>query len=107
VPTLATHSRWRTYADAAVRERIDLARRDLAALASEITQAVPVQVRVESGAVPERLAEMATESDRRRPWLVLGRRSRAEHGEAPGATAYRTLGLAQVPVLLHLPTANA
>jgi len=37
---------------------------------------------------------------------VLGRRTRADRQGAPGATAYRVLTRARVPVLVHLPQAS-
>jgi nucleotide-binding universal stress UspA family protein len=98
-PVLA---RWMPHSDAALRQEIELGRRNLAAETDRLEAQAPVQVRVESGSVAEQLAEAATTSDGRHPILVLGRRARTEAGYAPGEIAYRALMLARVPVLLHL-----
>ncbi len=106
-PPLVTLPRWAAHAEVVLQQHLDLARRDLAALAGELPPTARIRVRIESGSVHQRLAEVATRADRRHPLLVLGRRSRTEQGDAPGATAYRTLCLAQVPVLIHLPAIDS
>lgn len=103
VPARPVLARWMPHADSALREQIDVARRDLAAASEQLAAQVPVLVRVESGTVATELAEAAAATDGRHPLLVVGRRARAEAGYAPGETAYRALMLARVPVLLHLP----
>jgi len=104
VPELPVPERWRAHADAALRERIDGARIELAASVGALGTHVRVRTRVESGHVPERLAAIAAWSGERRPMLVLGRRP-GRLGAAPGAIAYRTLMLASVPVLMYVPPA--
>jgi nucleotide-binding universal stress UspA family protein len=103
VPARPVLARWMPHAESALRQQIDVARRDLAALNDQVGAQVPVHVRAESGPVAAQLAEAAAAADGRHPLLVLGRRARAEAGYAPGETAYRALMLARVPVLLHLP----
>jgi nucleotide-binding universal stress UspA family protein len=61
---------------------------------------VDIPLRIETGAVADRLTAAAHESGPH-PILVLGRHSRGSRRGAPGATAYRVLGLARVPVLVH------
>jgi hypothetical protein len=61
---------------------------------------------VETGRVAERLADVATWSGDRHPLLVLARRA-GRLGAPPGAIAYRTLMLAEAPVLMYVPPADA
>ena len=63
---------------------------------------VPVEMLVEAGAVPNRVAEAAAPSGDRARMLVLGKRAPGSTGAAPGSTAYRVLSLASVPVLMYV-----
>lgn len=101
VPDLTVLSRWRAHADAVVRDRVAAAQQELNLLAASLGCSVPVTVRVEAGAVPNRLAEAVAPGHDRAPVLVLGRKA-PRAGAAPGATAYRVLSLANVPVLMHV-----
>lgn len=101
VTDLPVLERWRRHADTATGQRVDLARRDMARIAGTLQASVSVVPRVETGAVAERLAEIAAPWGERQPLLMLGRRS-ADRGGAPGAIAFRVLMRARVPVLMHV-----
>lgn len=102
VPDLAVLSRWRAHAETAVRDRIAAARQELEPAIRRLACSVPVEMRVEAGAVPYRLAEAAKPARGRAPILVLGKKAPNSKGAAPGTTAYRVLSLASVPVLMHV-----
>ena len=106
VPALPVPERWRAHADRAVRKRIDSARAELEDSFLEMKAPVTVHMRIESGRVAERLAEVAACSRDRHPMLVLGRRP-GRFGAPPGAIAYRALTLAAVPVLMYVPEEQA
>lgn len=101
VPELPVLTRWRVHADTAMRDRVAAARSALEAVMGQVACAAPVQGRVETGAIPNGLAEAARPSADRRPILVLGRLSGGK-GAAPGSIAYRVLSLAKVPVLMYV-----
>jgi nucleotide-binding universal stress UspA family protein len=99
VPELSVLQRWQPHADAAVAERVDAARQDLAALAARVS--VPgVDTRVERGHVAQTIAAAAAPAGARQPWIVMGKRSGRTHGVGPGTTAYRVLAQTAVPVLV-------
>lgn len=102
VPDLAVLNRWRAHADTAVRDRIAAARQELELVVRSLSCSVPVKMRVEAGAVPNRLAEAAAPARDRAPILVLGKKTPGSKGAAPGTTAYRVLSLASVPVLMYV-----
>lgn len=102
VPELPVPDRWRSHAADALHQRIDDACTRLAAAVSTFGSHVRVRTRVESGRVADCLAEVASWTAGRRPMLVLGRRA-GSLGAPPGAIAYRTLLLAQMPVLMYVP----
>jgi nucleotide-binding universal stress UspA family protein len=102
VPQPPVLGRWRAHTETTVRERAEAARTQLDGLAESVACEVPTHVRVETGGVPSALAKAASPSERRRPILVMGRRSPGERGGAPGSTAYRVLMLARVPVLMYV-----
>jgi nucleotide-binding universal stress UspA family protein len=102
VPALPVPARWAAQADAAVAARLATARREMERTLPCLRSGVPVTVRVETGTVAELLAAAAA-APGQHPLLVLGRRTRADRKGAPGATAYRVLTLAQVPLLVYLP----
>ena len=103
VPPLAAPRRWSTHADAAVQQRVDLAKAELTAALHELTTQFPIRLQVKSGRIAETLADSVRPSPERHPVLVLGRRTHDERGGAPGSIAYRVLTLAAVPVLMYLP----
>lgn len=105
VAELPVLERWRGHAKAAVAQRLDEARRELAGVERSLGATVPVRLHVESGPVAEGIAKAVAPGDDRHPLLVLGRRSRASRLGAPGATAYRVLTLIQAPTLVYLPEA--
>lgn len=102
VPDLAVLSRWRAHAETAVRDRVAAARQELEHVVRSLGCSVPVEVRVEAGAVPDRLAAAAAPARDRAPILVLGKKAPGAKGAAPGTTAYRVLMLASVPVLMYV-----
>ncbi|NOT25940.1 MAG: universal stress protein [Acidobacteria bacterium] len=102
VPHLPVLERWRAHAEAVVRERVGLARQQMDSLVQELGCSVPVELRVEVGAVPERLAETGSTRDGRAPLIVLGKKARHSPGGAPGTIAYRVLSIADAPVLMHV-----
>lgn len=101
VPDLPVLERWREHAHAAVLAQATRARQDISAALVGLQTSSPVPLDVEIGSVPDRLAHAATASGPH-SILVLGRRPRTSQLGAPGATAYRVLALAQVPVLMHV-----
>ena len=103
VPPLAVLPRWNADAATAVEGRIEAARRDLSSAVQTLTADAASRLRVEVGPVAQTLARSATPQADYQPLLVLGRRTRADRCGTPGATAYRVLILAEVPVLVHLP----
>jgi nucleotide-binding universal stress UspA family protein len=102
VPPPFVLSRWSAHAAAAQRHRLDEARKQLTAAAA-LRDVTPATVDITSGNVAEELADVVRVTNGRRPLLVLGRRPRAERGDAPGNTAVRVLALSEVPVLMYLP----
>lgn len=106
VPDLPVIQRWQPHADAAVADRVLLARRDLARLLESVQAPVATDARVETGSIAERLAEAVAPIAGRRPLLVLGRHAPG-HGARPGSIACRVLALAQVPVLMVVGPASA
>jgi len=101
VPPLPVPARWSHHAEQAQAARIHSAKTDVA-LALQHVEGVTV-VGVETGPVPESLAEAVVNTRDRHPLLVLGRRTHKERGGAPGSTAFRVLALTQAPVLMYLP----
>jgi nucleotide-binding universal stress UspA family protein len=102
VPHLAVLGRWRDQADAAVRDQMQSVRRELEPLIQQLVCQVPIQLRVEAGSVPDRLAEAAAPAPDRAPMIVLGKKAPGTAGGAPGTIAYRVLSVAHVPVLMHV-----
>ena len=102
VPDLAVLERWRAHAETVVRDRVSVAGQQLESLVQELGCSVPTEVRVDAGAVPERLAERAARRDGRVPLIVLGKKARDSPGAAPGTIAYRVLSIATAPVLMHV-----
>lgn len=102
VPSPPVPGRWQPHAEASARERVDTARRELATVVRALGAKIPVEARVETGHVPDRIAAVTAPGSSRHPLLVLGRRGGGSRGAAPGATAYRVLTLAAVPVLVYV-----
>ena len=102
VAELVVLERWRTHAEAVVRDRVSLVQQQLDSLVQELGCSVPVELRVEAGAVPERLVELASNDTGRTPLIVLGKKARDAPGAAPGTIAYRVISIASTPVLMHV-----
>ena len=107
VPELTVLSGWHVLARRAVQDRVAAAGQELKELIDGLGCSVPVEMRVEAGAVPHRLAEATVPSSGHAPILVLGKKASGGTGAAPGAIAYRVLGRANVPVLMHVSTPQA
>ena len=101
VPALNVLERWRPHADTAVEQQITTARQELTTAFAGVLPHHDIPLLVESGPVPERLAAATFAWSGRHPILVLGRHARGSRRGVPGSTAYRVLGLAKVPVLVH------
>ncbi len=99
VESLPVLERWRSHAEAVIRNRTEAAQSALEDVVRDIGCRVPVDAHVATGNIAEQLAEAAGTGNRR-PLLVLGRRS-PDQG-TPGAIAYRVLTLARVPVLMYV-----
>lgn len=101
VPTLSVLERWRPQADIVVDQQVARARAEITQALAGLKTDVDIPLRIDTGSVPERLAAAAIAWPDRHPILVLGRHTRASRRGTPGATAYRVLGKAKVPVLVH------
>jgi nucleotide-binding universal stress UspA family protein len=100
VPALHVLDRWRPHAEAAVAEQVAKARAELEMALGAAKTELDIPLSVETGSVPDQLAATVAQSGQH-PILVLGRHTRGSRRGVPGATAYRVLGLAHVPVLVH------
>jgi nucleotide-binding universal stress UspA family protein len=103
VPPLSVPARWLAHADAALRERVAAAQQELTAALTNIDSEHRPRLLVQTGGIAEQLTAAVAPMPGTHPILVLGRRTHAERGGAPGRTAYRVLTLAAVPVLMYLP----
>jgi nucleotide-binding universal stress UspA family protein len=101
VPALNVLERWKAHADAAVEQQITTARQEITTALAGVLPHHHIPLLVESGSVPERLAAATFTWTGQHPILVLGRHARGSRRGVPGSTAYRVLGLAKVPVLVH------
>jgi nucleotide-binding universal stress UspA family protein len=100
VPVAPVIDRWRSYAMQAAERCAAAAEEQLTRLARSLELRVRVQTELRTGQVAESIAEAARIEQPRHPLVVLGRRRPSELGDAPGATAYRVIALAQVPTLV-------
>lgn len=78
------------------------ARVELELLMRELGCSVPVEIRIEAGAVAHRLAEAAGPTGKRAPMLVLGETAPSSKGGWPGVIANRVLSGGTVPVLMYV-----
>jgi universal stress protein A len=101
VPALTVLDRWQPHADAIVEEQITTARQEITAALAGVMPHHDIPLLVESGPVAERLAAATFTWSGQHPILVLGRHARGSRRGIPGATAYRVLNLAKVPVLVY------
>ena len=93
---------WRSSVDGAVHDRMAAARQELDLLISELRRSVPVEMRLEAGAVANRLAADAGPGGKRAPMLVLGKKAPSSKGGWPGAIVNRVLSGGTVPILLYV-----
>ena len=105
VPELSVIARWKPQAEEVMRQRIELARRDLTRMVAAATPSIDT-VRVVQGDIAEQLASTGGRQHQRQPLLVVGRRNRRNADGAPGATAQRLTTLATAPVLMHRAPAD-
>ena len=87
---------------AAQRDAMADARAELELLIRELGCSVPVEIRVEAGAVAHRLAEAAGPTGNRAPMLVLGKTAPSSKGGWPGAIVNRVLSGGTVPILMYV-----
>ena len=71
-------------------------------LRRELGCSVPVEIRVEAGAVAHRLAEAAGPTGNRATMLVLGKTAPSSKGGWPGAIVNRVLSGGTVPILMYV-----
>jgi nucleotide-binding universal stress UspA family protein len=102
VPQLAVPARWQPHATRALEDRVSAARGELEGMVRDLACGAPIEWRVDTGAVADRLASIAAPAERGVPLLVLGKKAPHSRGGAPGTIAYRVLSLAQVPVLTYV-----
>ena len=102
VPHLAVPARWQPHAARALADRVSSARSELEGVVRQLACGAPIEARVDTGSVPDRLASIGAPAEGRAPLLVLGKKAPASRGGAPGTIAYRVLSLAHVPVLMHV-----
>ena len=100
VPDLTVVERSPLSGGTVVAQHVERARAEIATALLAVKADVPIPLHVDTGAVAERLAA-AVSSAGPHAILVLGRHTRGSKRGAPGATAYRVLGLAHVPVLVQ------
>lgn len=102
VPGLPVLARWQPHAARALDDRVAEARKELERTVGGLKCQAPVEWRVDTGPVPERLASIAGRAADRAPMLVLGKKAPHSGGGAPGTIAYRVLSLASVPILMYV-----
>jgi nucleotide-binding universal stress UspA family protein len=102
VPDRKASRPWRSSADSAVHDRVATARQDLELLIRQLRCSVPVEMRVETGTVANRLAEAAGPGGSRAPMLVLGKKAPSSKGGWPGTIVNRVLSGGTVPILLYV-----
>jgi len=102
VPDLPVLTRWKAHAATALLERMAEARKELENIVRSLSCPAPLESRVETGPVADRLASIAGRAADRAPLLVLGKKAPRSGGGAPGTIAYRVLSLANVPVLMYV-----
>jgi nucleotide-binding universal stress UspA family protein len=93
--------RWKTQADAAVRDRVDALKGELSAVLQKMAGEVSVRLVVETGDIAERLTDAMAQTSSQ-GLVVLGRRSPGSRSGPPGAMAARILARCPVPVLMYL-----
>ena len=103
VPDREASEPWRSPADRRPsRDAVADARAELELLIRELGCSVPVEIRVEAGAVAHRLAEAAGPTGNRAPILVLGKTAPSSKGGWPGAIVNRVLSGGTVPILMYV-----
>jgi universal stress protein A len=100
VPERHVLDRWRQHADAVAAQQMADARAEIGVALTGVRSTVAIPLRVETGSVAEQIAAAADQAGRH-AILVLGRHARGSRRGVPGATAYRVLGHAKVPVLVY------
>jgi nucleotide-binding universal stress UspA family protein len=101
VPGLTVLERWQPHADAIKEQQVAQARVEITKALKGLKTELEIPLRIEIGSIAERIAAAALEWPDKHPILVLGRHAHGSRRGTPGATAYRVLGRAHVPVLVH------
>lgn len=101
VEAVQAPERWHAARDAATALHMATAQEGLAALVSKIDDGVEVEARVLVGHAPDALVDLADE--RGADVIVMGTGTGTQGSHRPGSTAYRVLGLSDLPVLAVPP----
>jgi nucleotide-binding universal stress UspA family protein len=101
VEQLNVLDRWSVHAQAAMDVAVAHNRREIETALAGLKTHTPIPLRIETGSVAERISHFAAPRAGEHPILVLGRHAQGSRRGVPGATAYRVLGMTEVPVLMH------
>jgi nucleotide-binding universal stress UspA family protein len=101
VTPLQAPALWRDEVESIVRRQVDDARARMAQIEPALKATVPVECRVEVGAVAPTLADIAHTMPT--AMLVLGRAMRSREYGPPGTIASRVLARGRAPLLLQIP----
>ena len=93
VEQLNVLERWSGHAQAAMDEAVSRNRKEIETALAGLKADRDIPLRIETGSVAERIAEVAAPRKGEHPILVLGRHARGSRRGVPGATAYRVLGM--------------
>ena len=99
IPEPNVLERWWPHADAVMAQQMTKAQTEIAPALRGVKTGL-ISLRVQTGAVADQLAAAVSASGPH-AILALGRHARGGGRGAPGATAYRVLGLAKVPVFVQ------
>lgn len=101
VQAVEAPARWQASRDAATALHVATAREGLADLVSRIEDGLDVEATVVVGHAPEALVDLSHE--RGADVIVMGTGAGDQGSHRPGSTAYRVLGLSDLPVLAVPP----
>jgi nucleotide-binding universal stress UspA family protein len=101
VPAVQAPEAWHATRDAATALKVATAEAGLADLAAQIENGSGIETAVVVGHPPDALVELADESGA--DAIVIGTGTGSQGSHRPGSTAYRLLGLSELPVLAVPP----